>query len=143
MDAEAYKKHLEDSSNDDLLDIQRNIDPIAYPDRYQMLLEEINSREFKDPIKEEQEWMGFVKVSVKRAFVWPTRAVFLCIAILPIIEIHEILSTGIAESRGSVWVLGSDSFGYFTLLGKYIAYSFLFLWLGTFGTIEKRGKSDV
>ena len=83
-----------------------------------------------------------IRVSLKKSWVWPVRLVCLAISIPFILKIYTAFSTGIAVSNQVTSIQG-EHWGFYAYVFKYLAFSFLFVWLGTFGTQEKRNKSGI
>ncbi|MDO6642128.1 hypothetical protein Q4557_19460 [Shewanella sp. 5_MG-2023] len=82
-----------------------------------------------------------VKLDVKKKYVWPIRAVCLVISIPLILHTFDIWFSGFAYSHGNLAVKGEDNQLFYSVLIKYCAFSFFFVWFGTAGTIEKKNKN--
>ncbi|MCL1065711.1 hypothetical protein L2735_02670 [Shewanella olleyana] len=78
-----------------------------------------------------------MKLYIKAKWVWPIRIICLFISAPFLHKVYTAFSTGIAESSRYTSVQGED-WGFYAFVFKYMAFAFLFVWLGTFGTKEKR-----
>jgi hypothetical protein len=83
-----------------------------------------------------------IRLYLNQRWVWPVRLASLAISIPFVLKIYTALLTGIAVSNQVTSIQG-EHWGFYAYVFKYSAFSFLFIWLGTFGTQEKRNKSGI
>ena len=75
-----------------------------------------------------------VELEVK--YLWPFRIVMILVSMPFILNVFETITTNVALDGKFTFVKG-DHWGYYVYLLKHIAFSSLFIWLGTFGSKVK------
>jgi uncharacterized membrane protein len=74
-------------------------------------------------------------------WVWPFRVLCLILSIPFIYKIYVALSTGVATSGRYTYDQGGH-WGFYAYVFKYVAFAFLFVWLGTLGTQKKQKDTN-
>jgi hypothetical protein len=137
MDEGEYIALLKNCSNRELVNIREHIDSQRYPERLELLLSEIESRKVGKPEHRTSGWKGPIRIKVRSALIWPIRGVFSVLVVWFGLEVYEALESGIAFSRDVYFVRG-EHWGYYASLGKDLAFLFMFSWLSSFGTVERK-----
>jgi hypothetical protein len=130
-------------SLNDLYSSSESIDREKYPDTAKEIdalifqkeqeSSEVNTQ--NNPISK----IKLIRVTLKKEHIWYFKIGMLLTSAPALYHVYDILSTGVATSRGFTYVQGEDR-GYYSHLFMNIAISFLFLWVGTFGSSVEKSK---
>ena len=77
-----------------------------------------------------------IRFTLKKEHIWFFRILMILVSIPFVISAYEAVVTNVAHSGKFTFVKG-EHWGYYSSLLKDCALSFLFLWLGTFGSSIK------
>ena len=134
-------------SDAELQNVLKHIDSVNHPKNYQNLISVIESRKndatpalastnskkrFSIPTGRH----GFIEIPLDKKYIVPVRAIMFLVSAPFVVEVYDVISTGIAD-KGSYIVTRGEDFGYYAHLAKYLAFAFFFLWLGSFGVADK------
>jgi hypothetical protein len=135
-------------SDAELQNVLEHIDSVNNPKNYQNLLSVIESRrgdstpatastKIRGRFSIPKGRLGLIEIPLDKKYIVPFRAIMLIVAAPFVVEVYDVLRTGIAD-KGSYIVTRGEDFGYYAHLAKYLAFAFLFLWLGSFGVADKK-----
>jgi hypothetical protein len=81
--------------------------------------------------------LKIIKVYLDKKYLLAFRVAMILVALPFILNVYETLTSGVALDGKFTFIQG-EHWGYYSYLSKNLAFSFLFLWLGLFGTEEKK-----
>lgn len=82
-----------------------------------------------------------IRIYIDKKYILAFRIIMLLISWPFVVDVYEIISTGIADTGKYISVKGED-WGYYAYLSKKLAFSLFFIWLGSFGVQDKALASD-
>lgn len=75
-------------------------------------------------------------IYMEKAYILPFRIIMFVVALPFLSDLHQAWSTGVANTSNYPAVRG-ENWGFYVYLFKQSAFSFFFIWLGTFGVKDK------